>query len=177
MCFQGGCAKVMFVTTDIIRGPEIGGVAGADAKCQQSAQAAGLMGTYRAWIATTTYSPAGSWPRPTVPYVNRAGAIVANGWSDLVSGNLVHAVGLTEFGQVVDSSSQSAYYWTGANSAGFGTGNDCAGWTTVGGSADIGRTNSLTLSSVDTLYCGPITVPWNPGMVWDGLASLLCVEQ
>jgi hypothetical protein len=167
MCFPGGCAKVMFVTNDTFRGPELGGVDGADAKCQQRAQAVGLMGTYRAWIATMQYGPASSWPRLTVPYVNRAGAVIANGWSDLVSGKLLHAVSLTEFGQPITGG-----YWTGANSAGFGTGNDCAGWTTPGGHANAGAADSTQALSEDlpAPYCGP----WY-GM--DSLESLLCVEQ
>jgi hypothetical protein len=152
MCYPGGCAKVMFMTsTWSYHGGDLGGLAGADAICQQHAANAGLRGTYRAWIGSSGYSPGASWVRYAVPYVNIAGAIVGQNWSQLVSGQLAHAVELTEQGQIPGGS----MYWTGLNGAGFGSGEDCSGWTS----------NAARASSGTGTICD-----------W-AIAGLLCVEQ
>jgi hypothetical protein len=48
--------KYVFVTADTYDG-NLGGVAGADAKCNQSAADAGLPGDYFAWVGTSSYDP------------------------------------------------------------------------------------------------------------------------
>src|SRR5262249_6546533 len=45
--------KIMFVSSQQFTGGSIGGIAGGDAKCQTLAEAAGLPGTFKAWLATT----------------------------------------------------------------------------------------------------------------------------
>lgn len=68
----------------------LGGVSGADAKCQAEADGAGLSGTYRAWIGTSTYSPADNWNATArdKEYNLPDGANVADDWADLTDGSL-----------------------------------------------------------------------------------------
>ena len=87
--------KVVFTTTTIYNG-NLGGLDGADAKCQARAQAAGLPGTYRAWISDATGSPSTRFTQSTIPYVRRDGKLVANNWADLIDGNIVTKIDLSE---------------------------------------------------------------------------------
>lgn len=171
LCSNGSCAKVMFVTSSYFDGGDLGGVTGADGKCQTFATSAGLLGTYRAWLASgSSYSPAQSWRRETVPYVNRAGVIVANGWSELVSGTLAHAVALDESG-----SPATHTYWSGTTAQGFPSGFDCGGWTSAAyGYVPYGSPASVTVlsSGGGTLQDGGKSC-----VAGVGFGALLCVEQ
>jgi hypothetical protein len=48
----------------------LGGLIGADQQCAALAGAAGLSGTYRAWLSDDTGSPATRFTPSTVPYVH-----------------------------------------------------------------------------------------------------------
>jgi hypothetical protein len=67
--------KRVFVTSTGYPG-NLGGLAGADAKCQERATAAGLGGTFKAWLsaAGTGNSAAERLTHATVPYVRVDGA-------------------------------------------------------------------------------------------------------
>jgi hypothetical protein len=43
-------------------------LSGADAKCQSEANTAGLSGTYKAWLSSTTTNAANRLNHATVPY-------------------------------------------------------------------------------------------------------------
>lgn len=55
-CGNGGPCRV-FNTIELLHGGELGGLAGADAICQGKAEAAGLEGTYLAWLSAGSVSP------------------------------------------------------------------------------------------------------------------------
>ncbi|MBL8971744.1 MAG: hypothetical protein JNK56_14225, partial [Myxococcales bacterium] len=77
--------KVIFVTSEMYKGGEIGGVAGGDAKCQALADKAGLPGTFLSWLATSKDDAPlvrFSW-KEGVPYVDTAGELLASGWQQL----------------------------------------------------------------------------------------------
>ena len=88
--------KVVFATTQVFDG-NMGGLAGADAKCQAAAVAAGLPGTYLAWLSDNTGSPATRFTKSMIPYVNRSGVQVADNWADVVDGTLDFAINKSEF--------------------------------------------------------------------------------
>jgi len=76
--------NIMFVTSTT-QFANLGGLAGADAICNQRAQAAGLAGTYKAWLSTPTSSAASrmgaasGWVRPDgKPVFNRLSDIPLN---------------------------------------------------------------------------------------------------
>ena len=103
--------KRVFVTEATFSG-NLGGLGGADARCEEAAQAAGLAGSYRAWISGRTQSnqdAAGRLSHATAPYRLVNGTAVANDWSGLTSGTLLHAINLTETGNVVP---QGSRVWT-----------------------------------------------------------------
>lgn len=90
-------AKRVFVTSKVYTG-NLGGLAGADAKCQGLADAAKLGGTYKAWLAdskqrvSTRFSAAGL----TGPWTLVDGTPVAADFAQLTKGTLFHALDLTE---------------------------------------------------------------------------------
>lgn len=90
--------KRVFVTSTLHTG-NFGGVTGADLKCQQRASAAGLPGTYKAWLSGSTLasSPSVRFTKSTtLPYVLVDGTVIANNWADLTDGTLQHAINVTE---------------------------------------------------------------------------------
>ena len=64
----------------------LGGVAGADARCQNLADSAGLLGTFKAWISDDTSDPLSTFNHSTVPYIMVNGKVVAYNWTDLTNG-------------------------------------------------------------------------------------------
>jgi hypothetical protein len=101
ICRSGACTtnpKKVFVTSTTYKGGELGGLAGADAKCQARANAASLKGTFKAWLSDFTGSPTTRFTQDGGPYVLVNGGIVANNWTGLVSGFLRHAINVTELG-------------------------------------------------------------------------------
>jgi hypothetical protein len=91
--------KTVFVTSKTYSSA-LGGIEGAIIKCNERARAAGLIGYYRPWLATTTgENPAALMNKATVPYVRTDGAVVANDWADLIDGTLTNLIDHDEFGE------------------------------------------------------------------------------
>ncbi len=88
-------AKYVFVSSALFTG-NLGGLEGADAKCQALAASAGLAGAFRAWLSDSTGSPATRFTRSAGPYLLLNGTIVANDWAQLTSGTLAHVIDRTE---------------------------------------------------------------------------------
>ncbi len=98
----GPVGKLVFVTSTRQNGA-LGGVTGADSVCQTRANAAGLSGTFKAWISGGSYSssPASRFTRSTtLPYVRVDGAVVANDWNDLTDGTIQNPINIDEFGNL-----------------------------------------------------------------------------
>ena len=89
--------KKVFITSQTWNGG-LGGWQGADAKCQSAADAAGLPGTYMAWISTSTSTPASRFSITADPYVRIDGTVVANSWVELTSGPLQAQIDINEYG-------------------------------------------------------------------------------
>lgn len=106
--------KTVFVTSDTYQG-DLGGVLGADAKCQACAEAAGLDGIYRAWISTrTTDCPDETFAKWDGVYALVDDTIIAYSWADLTDGRLVNPIDTDEYGYKV----QASYVWTGTDVGG-----------------------------------------------------------
>lgn len=81
-CLDG--RKLIFVTSVHYKGGEIGGVQGADEKCQALAESAGRAGIFRAWLASSAEdAPAVRFIWHDLPYVDAAGVVLAGGWEDV----------------------------------------------------------------------------------------------
>jgi hypothetical protein len=118
--------NLVFVTSTVLTG-NLGGLAGADTVCQARAQAAGLYGTYRAWLSTSTVNAssrlgsASGWHRTD-------GQPFANSLSDITSGKILHPISRDEFGTEVTSGSvMTATNAAGVRDTATGT---CLDWTT-----------------------------------------------
>lgn len=152
----------------------IGGIVGADTLCQKDAVAAGLPGTYKAWLSdgTTANSPAASFTQSRVAYIrpDAAATEVAANWTGLTSGTLENPINATATGA-------AGYYlaWSIVNTNGTPalTGSpaiaSCNGWTSasssVGGSvAYTGDTNSQWTYIAESATC-------------DNAIPLYCIQQ
>ena len=119
-------AKKVFITSTTYNG-NLGGLSGADAKCQARATAADLGGNWKAWLSDNTTSASSRLTHSTLPYKLINGSTIANNWSDLIDGTLQNPINITETG-----SFQGNYVYSGTNSNGEimnpGT-SKCADWT------------------------------------------------
>ena len=93
----GTPVNLAFVTSSMQAAADFGGLAGGDAVCATRAAAAGLPGTYRAWLSTSTIDAidrlagARGWRRID-------GTPVADLPSDLIDGRMLSAIRLDETG-------------------------------------------------------------------------------
>src|SRR5262249_60557677 len=83
--------KLVFVSSTTYTG-NLGGLSGADAKCQSLATSAGHAGTFKAWLSDDVTDAKSRLTHSTMPYVLVDGTIVATGFTDLTSGTLRHAI-------------------------------------------------------------------------------------
>jgi hypothetical protein len=138
-CVAGQCTappakSIVFVSSVVYPAGALGGLFGADAKCQALAQAAALPGTYRAWLSdavTDAASRIAHWP---TPYVLSDGTTrVADDWTGLTSGALAHAIDRTETGGPPPTDLYTSILvngvWTNTNKDGTKYSvYDCGGW-------------------------------------------------
>lgn len=165
-------AKVVFLTSTSSYG-SLGGLEGADAVCQSLAEAAGLPGTFMAWLSTSSASPATRMTRATTPYRLVTGALVANNWDDLVDGSIASPIFITERGTGLDGINyicQGAEVWSNTTTAGEWSGVDaCGGWTSMTGTGTAARFTqsnaNWTDGSCPAIACMYTQIP------------LYCVEQ
>ncbi len=128
-------------------GGNLGGLMGADAKCQALAQAAGGGDhTWRAYLSTTGQGAVNARDRiGTGPWRNKAGTVIATSVADLHAQNfnVVQANILDEKGAAVPVNRHDVL--TGSNQAGMAVNNaNCANWTSNAGNnnAAVGHTDS-----------------------------------
>jgi hypothetical protein len=135
-------SKRVFVTSQSFNG-NLGGLSGADTKCQTAAGNASLGGTWRAWLSTGTLnSPiVNASSRVTQhngPFIRIDGDLVAQNWADLVDGSLVNAISRDELNNAVPlatGSGADVYVWTNTRTNGAAgtetnnTNRSCSSWT------------------------------------------------
>ena len=103
-------AKRVFTTAQQYNG-SLGGLAGADQKCQESAFEAFLGGTYKAWLSDSRTAARDRLTHYAGPYRLVTGALVALHWNDLVDGFLTNAIERTASG-FPPPPSPTATVWT-----------------------------------------------------------------
>ena len=74
----------------------LGGLAGADQKCNDLANIEGLGGQWVAWLSTSDISASTRITQTNNNYVLLDGRVIANGWADLTDGSLNSPIILTE---------------------------------------------------------------------------------
>jgi hypothetical protein len=103
----------------------LGGVTGADARCQDLANAANLGGSWRAWVSSSTSSPSVRFTKSSVPYRLLDETLVAVSWAELTGGSLRHAIDRDEKNVLTTG----IEVWTATTSAGAYNGGGCNGFT------------------------------------------------
>jgi len=168
---------VVFTTSAAYMG-NLGGLSGADQKCQTLASGK-LTGTFKAWLSDSNTSAATRLTTHGVlPYVLVDGTVVANDWTDLTSGSLQHMIDLDESGNQVATADTCSgfgghYVWTDSNDDGsiFNTAQSCQNWTSLA-STDNGSTGSASLNQATSFWSN-----WCNLQSCNTPASLYCVQQ
>lgn len=119
--------NLAFVTSEQSNG-NLGGLAGADLRCQAAADAEQLPGTYVAWLATREISATSRLDNAR-GWVRLDGQPIADRASDLSVRGPLTPLALTEGMLDIRGSMQSAF--TGMLGNGASSPNDCLGWTTT----------------------------------------------
>jgi hypothetical protein len=131
--------KTVFVTSRTFTG-NLGGLEGADAKCQAAADNAGLTGLFLAWLSTSpgpilgqpASGPLHRFTRHAVPYVRTDGVKVADHFGDLADGTLDQPIDRTEFATQLLFADEAVWSSTIANGApaSADSRDTCENWTT-----------------------------------------------
>jgi hypothetical protein len=137
-----GCpGKTVFITSLEYQGDR-GGRAGGDAKCAERAAAAGLPGSYKAWLSDHTCAPADacrSFTKNAGPYYRVDGVRIADDWDDLTDGELAQPINIDEQGAQV-TITQNA--WTNTKPDGHlgqtSASLTCSEWTTSSSGNGLG---------------------------------------
>ena len=94
-------ANLAFVTSLTYVPYQIGGQQGADAACQARAQAAGLDGTYVAWLSTSMISAASRIPASARGWYRTDGHPIADTLASLTGGKILYPISTDETGAAV----------------------------------------------------------------------------
>jgi cysteine-rich repeat protein len=167
--------RLVFVSSELYNG-NLGGLGGADAKCQALAAAAGLQGKFLAWLSAGVANPGNRFIKSDVPYVLTNGTQVAKNWADLTDGTLQHAIDTTEQMTVAPIPSDGCgggskpTVWTNTLESGAGwDSNACNAWTGIGGFARMGHAKAINFTW--SRYCEGManSCSWH--------AAIYCFEQ
>lgn len=131
----------VFVTAQAFNA-NLGGVDGADARCQAAAEAASLGGQWRAWLSVGTNDAATRLPQSVLPYYLLDGTKIADDWADLTDGNIDAPIDIDENGD-----EQQVIAWTNTLTNGttrhLADADTCSGFTRSSGTrAAYGRAPS-----------------------------------
>jgi hypothetical protein len=108
--------------------------------CQTVAAAAGLGGTWVAWLS---YGTTNAIDRVGAgPWYLMDGTTLAVTRAQLVAPPIAHEIDLTEMGQTLPTTKAA---WTGTNADGTASGKDCDGWTTWNGTTTSRGTFGSTM--------------------------------
>lgn len=166
----------VFVTSTMYTG-DLGGLQGADLKCNFAAFDAGLPGNYRAWLSDNMQS-AGMRITPGLgTYIRPDGLVVADDWAGFKSGIHKLPIKLDELGMPAPISEPACgpgipLVWTNSNADGtvYNPVYDCMNWSSASGPSAFGRLDTMNFSW--SLQCG-LMAPSTCGK----LAPLYCVQE
>ena len=172
------CGKRVFTTSTTYDG-NLGGLIGADAKCQARAVAAGLPGTYKAWLSDSVASPSTRFAKATVAYRLVDGTLIADNYAGLTSGTLSAPINKTESGTAAPTSTfcgtGKITVWTSTASTGLPqltATNTCNNWTDSASTGGAQWGDGAVTTSSWSMFCSGGTCA-GPTFV----AALFCFQQ
>lgn len=124
--------KRVFITSTKYTG-NLGGLSGADNKCQGRATSTGLGGTWKAWLSDGVTSVLSRQSQSTGSYRLMNGITVANNWKDLTDGTLTKSININELGSWVPSADGIVWTNTTASGTRASTTSHCSNWTSIEG--------------------------------------------
>ncbi len=148
--------NTVFVTSATFNG-NLGGLTGADDKCQAEADGPASIvpsGTYLAWLSDGTDSPDTRFTKPSHPYILPDGTKIAEDFTDLTDGSILHKINSDPTGKPLGLQ----LFWTGTKSDGTTSQTlvTCNGWMGNAWPGSKGRVGSTiqtgTLWSSRTRY-------------------------
>jgi hypothetical protein len=129
-----GCrfaAKLVFLSSVGYKGGELGGVEGADLKCQHLATLANFdnAAKFKAWLSDDLYNPFKDFTKTAeMPYVRPDGVRVADDWDDLILNGPGDGIIVTETGVTLMNTGA----WTGTAPSGKPfPGGTCLSWISL----------------------------------------------
>ena len=146
LCFQTGTggslpslalpasAKKVFVTSQTYKGGDLGSVAGGDTICQARATAAGLTGTFKAWLSdssTDAIDNVTTGATTDGPFYRLDGVKIADNKAALI--NTATTPLFTAITRDETGAYNSNSVWTGTSPTGVLTANNCVNWTSSSG--------------------------------------------
>ena len=173
-CRLTGAQKLIFITSQMYTG-NLGGLVGADARCQQRAEAGDLPGTYMAWLSDANASPASRMTKADVRYVLPNGTKVADNWADLTDASLDAPINVTELGgpapvgDTICAGGGFATVYTGTSASGTlsGVNDTCKDWTAEFGNARWGHADAVDNNW--SMWCTSGSCSWQ--------SPIYCVQQ
>ena len=167
----------VFVTSKEYTG-DLGGISGADAKCQELACSAGLVGNFKAWLSDQTSNPANDFVQSASRYrvvINEAvPSTIALDFADLIDGTVQNPINRDENGALI---SGNLNVWTNTNADGTRVSNDrgCENWSSaLGGSIGQvgGQLGDASAINSEWTRAGPDTT-----QTCNSQARLYCFQQ
>jgi hypothetical protein len=169
----GGWPRRVFVSSGVENydALQIGGLAGADGHCSQLATNAGLGGTWKAWMSSSTSAVSARFTTGGGPFELLNGTVVAADWKTLTSGTLQAPINRDENDVALPS---VEYVWTGTTPQGDAvSGDNCNDWW---GPSDGGFGGYFSYGRTDVVDAG-----WSQqsqtGTCASGETYLYCFEQ
>ncbi len=162
--------KTVFITSAKFKG-NLGGLAGADDKCQVEVDGPASIvpsGTYLAWLSDGTDSPDTRFTKSAHPYILLDGTKIAENYTDLTDGSILNAINIDSTGKALGLQP----FWTGTKADGTTAplSVTCTGWKDPlpYHHGMHGQTNmtSPTLSTLHPMHSCRI-----------GFSPLLCFQQ
>lgn len=160
MINEPGKFEPLFVFITSSTYPANTSVSSRDAACQSEANAAGLSGTFKAWMSNGGNNNISSTQYRS--YYRTDNKLVAYSWADLTDGTIANPINVAANGTTTYNES----VWTGLNADGSISANNCNGWTSISNTyqGQIGNsssTNTAWTNSNSAYNCGNA----NPGVV------------
>lgn len=149
---------VVFVSSAKYNGGDLGGINGADAKCNSLASTAGLTGTFVAWLSNSTLDAKDRVL--DIPFEKLDGVVIANNLADLLDGTIDSKINVNENNAV---QGEEKHVFTGTLTDGTKASDNCNDWSSNSNKGQRGKldqTNNKWVSEnagdcdhTSRLYC------------------------